>query len=334
MLRFLRLWLLALARVLRARARRGPLRPGWPVGLETAVAYLRDDFVELVAMPVPDARAALEARPLPRDAVRRVRRTVVAESALHGEWIRSPIAGEPNEGTVLYLHGGSYLFGSPRTHADTLARLALAVDRPLLALEYPLAPEHPYPAQLEHTLIALHQLEAAGVPRARVVVAGESAGGNLALALALALRDRGEPQPTGLVLVSPWLDLTSSHDSHHRNLSFDYGTPEMLRTQARLFAGDLELDDPRLSVGNADPRGIAPTLLQVGTAELLLDECRAWATRARHAGVELTVDEPADMPHAPFFFASLCPQGVAALDAVAAFIRTRLAAEPRRMTAT
>lgn len=334
MLRFFRLWFAALGRVLIARMRRGPLRPGWTVALETTVAYLRDDFVELAALPVPAARAALEARPLPRDAIRRVQRDLVRAGALRGEWVRSSAAGEPADGAVLYLHGGSYLFGSPRTHADTLARLALAVDRPLFALDYRLAPEHPYPAQLDDALAALRWLETTGVPRTHVVIAGESAGGNLALALALALRDRGEPQPTALVLVSPWLDLTSSHDSHRRNLPFDYGTPDMLRAQARLFAGGLALDDPRLSVGNVDPRGIAPTLLQVGTAELLLDECRAWAARARHAGVELTVDEPRDMPHAPFFFASLCPEGVAALDSVAAFIRARLDLEPRRLAAT
>jgi acetyl esterase/lipase len=200
----------------------------------------------------------------------------------------------------------------------------------VLALDYRLAPEHPYPAQLEDALAALAGLEAMGVPRTRIVVAGESAGANLVLALALALRDRGEPQPAGLVLISPWLDLTSSADSHTRNVAYDYGTAEMLRAQARLFAGELPLDDPRLSVGNTDPTGIAPTLLQVGTAEILLDECRAWAERARAAGVPLTVDEPIDMPHAPPFFASVCPQGVAAVDAVAAFIRCRLDASDSR----
>ncbi len=283
--------------------------------------------MELAAWPIPEARVALEARPLPRDATSRVTRTVVADGPLRGEWIRSAAAGEPAAGVVLYLHGGSFLFGSPRTHADTLARLALATDRPVLAPEYRLAPEHPYPAQLEDALAALAGLEAMGVPRARIVVAGESAGANLALAFALALRDRGEPQPAGLALISPWLDLTSSADSHQRNVAFDYGTAEILRAQARLFAGTLPLDDPRLSVGNADPAGIAPAFLQVGTAELLLDECRAWAEKARAAGVALTVDEPVDMPHAPPFFASVCPQGVAAMDAVAAFVRRRLGSD-------
>ncbi len=324
MARFVGLWFRTFFQVLLARVRRGPLRPSWSLLLETTVAFLRADFVELATWSVPAARAAQEARPLPRDAIARVRRSVVADGALRGEWIRSVAALEPASGVVLYLHGGSYLFGSPRTHADTLARLALATDRPVLAPEYRLAPEHRYPAQLEDALAALRGLEAMGVPRARIVVAGESAGGNLALALALALRDRGEPQPAALALISPWLDLTSSADSHRRNAPYDYGTAEMLRAQARLFAGALPLDDPRLSIGLADPSGIAPTLLQVGTAELLLDECRAWAARARAAGVDLVVDEPPDMPHAPPFFASVSAQGQAAVDAVGRFIRARL----------
>jgi acetyl esterase/lipase len=324
MRRFARLWFAAFLATLRARRRRGPLLPSWTLMLETTVAYLRADLLELATWPVPVARAEQERRPLPRDAIRKVRRAVVADGPLRGEWVASKRARPRADGVVLYLHGGSYLFGSPRTHADTLARLALAVDRPVLALDYRLAPEHPYPAQLDDAVAALHALEALGIPRTRIVVAGESAGGNLTLALALALRDRDEPQPNALALVSPWLDLTSSAESHRRNVAYDYGTAEMLRAQARLFAGSLALDDPRLSVGNADPTGIAPTFLQVGTAEILLDECRAWVARARAAGVALSVDEPVELPHAPPFFASVSAAGAAALAAVGAFVRARL----------
>lgn len=321
--RFLRFWLPALFATIAARRRRGPLRPTWSLLMETTVAYLRADLADAAALPIEKARVELERRPLPRDAIGKVRREVVAGGPLRGEWFRSKHAGTPEKGMILYLHGGSYLFGSPRTHADTLARLALATDRPVLALDYRLAPEHPYPAQLEDARAALRGLEALGIARSRIVVAGESAGGNLALAVALALRDAGEPQPNALAVISPWLDLTSSADSHRRNLTYDYGTPEMLRAQAHLFAGALALDDPRLSIGRADPSAIAPTFFQVGTAELLLDECREWCARARAAGVALTVDEAADLPHAPPFFASVSTAGAEALAAVAAFIRAR-----------
>lgn len=325
--RFLRFWFRALFATIAARWRRGPLRPSWSLVMETTVAYLRADLADAAAMPPATARVVLEQRPLPRDAIGKVRREVVANGPLRGEWVRGKHAREPKEGSILYLHGGSYLFGSPRTHADTLARLALATGRPVLAPEYRLAPEHPYPAQLEDALAALRGLEAIGIPRDRIVVAGESAGGNLVLAVALALRDAREPQPNALVAISPWLDLTSRADSHRRNVAYDYGTPEMLRAQARLFAGALALEDPRLSIGRVDPKGIAPTFLQVGTAEILLDECREWAARARAAGVVLTVDEPVDLPHAPPFFASVSTGGAAALTAVAAFVHARLTAD-------
>jgi acetyl esterase/lipase len=324
MIRFVRLWFAAFFATITARWRRGPLRPSWSLTMETTVAYLRSDLSDLATWPVPRARAAMEQRPLPRDAIGKVRREVVADGALRGEWVTAKHAHARAEGIVLYLHGGSYLFGSPRTHADTIARLALATDRPVFALDYRLAPEHPFPAQLDDALAALAALEDMGVPRTRIVVAGESAGGNLVLAVGLALRARGAPQPNALVLVSPWLDLTSSADSHRRNLAFDYGTPEMLRAQAALFAGGRALYDPALSVGFGDPTGIAPTFIQVGTAELLLDECRTWIAKARAAGVALTVDEPADLPHAPPFFASVSEMGAAALAAVATFVRSRL----------
>jgi acetyl esterase/lipase len=149
MKRFVHFWLAAFGATLAARWRRGPLRPSWSLIMETTVAYLRADLADAAALPVPEARVAMEQRPLPRDAIGKVRREVVADGPLRGEWVRGPHARRPEEGTILYLHGGSYLFGSPRTHADTLARLALVTGRPVLAPEYRLAPEHPYPAQLE-----------------------------------------------------------------------------------------------------------------------------------------------------------------------------------------
>jgi acetyl esterase/lipase len=273
-------------------------------------------------------RADLEARRFPSDAVPRVRREVGSLGAVPGEWVRPPSSPPEAEGMVLYLHGGSYLFGSPRTHADTLARVALATGRPVFAPEYRLAPEHPYPAQREDALEALDALGPRGVPLERVVLAGESAGGNLVLAVLLALRDRGGPTVRGTAVISPWLDLTASTPSYARNSDYDYGTREELLRQARLFAGGVPLGDPRVSVGFADPAGIAPVFVLAGSAELLFDECRAWAERARAAGVDVTWDEAREMPHAPIFFAALHPEARRALDTVARFLRRRLEAAP------
>ena len=141
--------------------------------LEMVVAMLQSRPIA-ADVSFQEMRAALDEMagnaPLPDGATREP----VLAGGVPAEWTTA--AGVGADATVLYLHGGSYLFGSPRTHADTLARIALATGRPVLAPEYRLAPEHLYPAQLEDALAALHALEASGVPRARIVLAGESAG--------------------------------------------------------------------------------------------------------------------------------------------------------------
>lgn len=324
MLRFLGLLVLAVFQTLASRLRRGPLRPGWAFGFEVIVRTLRADWEALWRWPVPVGRAALEARRFPSEVAAAVTRTEVRDGPVAGEWVRPHEAAPRSDGVVLYLHGGSYLYGSPRTHADTIARVALASGREVFALEYRLAPEHPYPAQRDDALACLAWLEAQGIARSRVVLAGESAGGNLVLATLLALRDAGSGTVAGGVMVSPWLDLTASSDAYTRNADCDYGTREMLLAQAKMFAGDVPVDDPRVSVGRAPPEGIAPVLVQAGTAEMLYDECHAWADTARAAGVDVTFDAPREMPHAPPFFAAQSPEGRRAVDAIGAFVRGRL----------
>lgn len=320
------LFLRSLVRTAVSRARRGPLRPTWSFGFEAVIRTLRADWDESWRWPIERLRAEQESRRFRSDATPKVIRTVVKDGAIEGEWVKPKDAARVrprSEGVVLYLHGGSYLFGSPRTHADTIARVALASEREVFALEYRLAPEHPYPAQLEDALACVRWLESQGIARSNLVLAGESAGGNLVLAALLALRDQGGAQVRGGVMISPWLDLTASTDSYARNEPYDFGTREMLLAQAKLFAGETPVDDPRVSLGRADPSAIAPVLVQAGTSELLYDECRDWVQSARAAGVDVTFDEPVDMPHAPPFFAGLCPAGAKSVDAIGAFIRGR-----------
>jgi len=135
-----------------------------------------------------------------------------------------------------YFHGGSYVYGSARTtHADVIARLALASGVTCVGIDYRLAPEHVYPAQIEDAVRAFEALRADPGGR-RVIVAGDSAGGNLAIELQLALRDRGKEQAAGAVLISPWSDLTMPGSSFRENDRFDYGTREVL---ARRSVGDV-----------------------------------------------------------------------------------------------
>lgn len=321
----------ALGATARARRRRGPGRPGWDFRAELVFTFLRRQWDEIQAWPVPRLRAEVESWPGPRDALRRVTRTPVDIGSTPAMWVAP--RGDAHDAAdhagghapvILYFHGGSYLFGSLRTHGDVMARLALASGLRVLGIEYRLAPEHPYPAQLEDARAAYAWLLERGVAPARVALAGESAGGNLVAAALLDLRDTGAPLPACGVLMSPWLDLASAHPSMQRNAGWDYGTRDMLVRQARMFAGALAVEDPRISPLHAALAGLPPLLVQVGDAELLEDECRAFAERARDAGVDVSLDVLRDMPHAAQLLAAYVAEGQRAIERAAAFMRARV----------
>jgi acetyl esterase/lipase len=224
-------------------------------------------------------------------------------------------------GALLYLHGGSYIFGSARaTHADLIARLALGTSRRVVAPEYRLAPEHPYPAALEDALAVFAALSTS-VPADEIVLVGDSAGGNLALALQLALRDRGCAQARAAILISPWLELSAKKPSCRNNDRYDYGQTSFLLRHARDFAGALALDDPRISLLNAELASLNPVVVQVGGAERLYDEGVEFVDRARRAGVDATLDIAPEMPHLAPALADFHPAAKAALESVISHAR-------------
>ncbi len=228
------------------------------------------------------------------------------------------------DGVVLFFHGGSYVYGSARTtHEDLCARIALESGVELVGIDYRLAPEHPYPAQLEDARAAFDALLKDGRSPADIVLAGDSAGGNLAIALQLALRDAGRAQARAAVLVSPWSDLEMPATSFVDNDPYDFGTREVLVAQARMFAGDVPLSDPRLSPTNADLEGLAPCLVLVGECEIPRDDIVKLATRLEAAGVETTLHRAPDMPHNAPVFAAYHPSGLRALEVIADYVKTK-----------
>lgn len=195
------------------------------------------------------------------------------------------LAGE-RERTLLYVHGGGYSLGSPVTHRPLAARVARRARARALLPAYRRAPEHPCPAGLEDVLAVWQALPDA--TRARTILAGDSAGGGLALALAMLLRDRGLALPRGLVLLSPWTDLTLSGDSIDELAEREV----MLRRpglefMAARYCGDLDRRDFRVSPLFGRFEGLPPTLIQVGGHEVLLDDARRAAERAEAAGVNI-----------------------------------------------
>ena len=193
---------------------------------------------------------------------------------------------------LLYLHGGGYAAGSFVTHRVVAEKMAqLARVRALLPA-YRLAPEHRFPAAVEDVMAVYRWLiEEYGADPARVVVAGDSAGGGLTIALAVSARDAGLPLPAALACISPWFDLAGTGESIRSKAGVDpCFTPEGLHLQAREYLGDADPKHPLASPLYADLRGLPPVMVQVGEDELLLDDARRLVERAHAAGVDATLE--------------------------------------------
>jgi acetyl esterase/lipase len=196
-----------------------------------------------------------------------------------GEWLEMPgaVAGR----VFLLLHGGGYSSGSPRTHRPLAALIGEATRTRVIMPDYRLAPEHPFPAGLEDALTSYRWLLAQGLAPENIVVGGDSAGGGLTLSLLLRLRAAGVAQPRAAVLLSPWTDLTMSSPSYDTQRERDPGmTREALQRSAAWYAGATDRADPIASPLFADLHGLPPLLVQVGGAEIMLDDARLVAERA------------------------------------------------------
>lgn len=226
---------------------------------------------------------------------------------------------------LLYLHGGGYVMGSPHSHRDLTWRLAEASGARVVALDYALAPEHPFPAGLEHALAAYRALLDQGIAPENLAVAGDSAGGGLTFATLVAARDRGLPMAGAAVGLSPWTDLAGTGKSMKTNFKAD----PMIRADqigkiVPLYTGGRSPTDPLVSPLYADLHGLPPTLIQVGSTEVLLDDSTRFAEKLEAAGVPVTLDVWDNMPHVWQLFAQRLPEGRQALAKIGAFLRDHL----------
>jgi cation diffusion facilitator CzcD-associated flavoprotein CzcO/acetyl esterase/lipase len=196
--------------------------------------------------------------------------------------------GADQNRAILYLHGGAYVVGSPRTHRGLAAQIAVAGRAPVHLLDYRLGPEHKHPAALEDTLAAYRELIASGIEPGSIAVAGDSAGAGLAVALTARLRDAGDPLPAGQALLNGWFDLTCSGPSMTFNRRRDVGLSRDWTVHGgELYRGDSDPLDPELSVLWADLHGLPPTYVQVGTHDLLVSDSDRLVERLRDAGVDV-----------------------------------------------
>jgi epsilon-lactone hydrolase len=241
--------------------------------------------------------------------------------AVRGEWVRSP-GSSARQGAILYLHGGGYAICSPRTHRVITSRLAMETGLPVLVPDYRLAPEHPFPAAFEDTLDAYRLLLARGVPADRIIVAGDSSGGHLATALTAEACRTGLPAPGGVVLFSPWVDLTGELAMASAMRRHDpYIDPAVATRFGRLYVGAGDWTDPRLSLLTCPSEELPPFLIQVGGIEVLRAEAEALAEVLDEAGSPFDLQIWPGQMHVFQIFNRMLPEADAAMREAGRFIR-------------
>jgi len=244
----------------------------------------------------------------------------VQAGGVPAEWLRAPGSGEGR--TLLYLHGGAFVMGSPAYHRDQNYYLAGVSQSRVLALDYRLAPEHPFPAAIEDTLAAYRWLMENGTPPQRIVFGGDSAGGGLAVQAMLALRDAGEPQPAGAFLLSPYTDYVYfDGESYQTRAQVDpYITLEMSRFTGPMLIGDHDPAEPLLSPVRADLRGLPPLCIHVGDREVLLSDSTRLAQRAAEVGIPVELKVWPDMWHEFMVTPRFVPEGMQSIREIGQFI--------------
>lgn len=301
------------------RAQRGPLREPWSIETEALSRILHHYARRSTRLPLSVQRWAIGAMPPPPVPAEV---TPALADGVPGAWI-TPEGARDGERVLYYLHGGGYSIGSVASHQPFIARLARSMGARAFAIDYRLAPEHRFPAQLDDARTAWRWLLRQGIAPEQVLIAGESAGGGLTMSTLVALRDAGEPMPAAAAIVSPWVDLTLSGPSIDGNARYDFLSRPVLETYVRRLMGESDPGLPAVSTVFADLHDLPPILIQVGEAEALLDDALTLARRLADAKSPVTLHAYPDMIHAFPLMAQL-PEARAAVTELADFARAHV----------
>lgn len=270
---------------------------------------------------INDSRAALDQfsglAPLPKD----VKLEKIDVGGISAAWMSTPEVVKDK--AILYLHGGGYIEGSITYHKELTQRISRVSKAKVLILDYRLAPEHPFPAALEDSTRTYSWLvDTEGYLPQNIVIAGDSAGGGLTVATLVKLRDEGMALPAAAVCLSPWTDLALTGDSMKEKVHEDpFMTPDDLMFSASMYLGKTDPKNPYASPLYANLKDLPPLCIQVGTAEVLLDDAIRLATRAKEAGVEVQLDIWEDMIHVFQAFAVLAPESQEGIEKIGEFIK-------------
>lgn len=248
----------------------------------------------------------------------------VAAGPAGGDLIR--YAGADDKRLIIYFHGGGFFFGSSRSHRVVAANLARLSGVPVLAADYRLAPEHPAPTAHDDAFAVYKWALDRGYAASAIALTGDSAGGNLALATAVRVRDAGLPVPGALVLMSPALDFTGQSESYRTISDAPLLTPQLMALFTNVYIGTGDPTSALVTPFDSDLAGMPPTLVHVGSWELLRDDSVRITERLRRAGCTAKLEVWEGMCHSWQLFAPMLDEGMASIEKAGAFARGHLKA--------
>ena len=307
----------AILRALSRRIAKGPAQPSWSIAFEVAIAVDRAILSETASWPTSKIQRTMKELP-----GRLARQLTVSEVELGGRPAeRSHLPGEEPASTLLYLHGGGFVQGSPGTHRDAVSAITLAAGCQTYSLDYRLASQHPFPAASDDVYSAYRDLLEQGVAPESLAVAGDSAGGTLTLVLLQRLRDEGLPLPAAAVPICPAPDLGFPGKSWNTS-PHDCMTREMCEIWIGHYLNGHDVKDPAVSPIHGSFQGLPPMLVQAGGLECLYDDIASLVARIESEGAEVQFSVYPEMPHVWHLFHALTPDGKRALDEIGSFVRT------------
>jgi acetyl esterase/lipase len=300
---------------------RGPLLPGWSWDLETSMRFmqLQLDYTHRLS-DIRKSREYQDSLVFFSKALEQVDVTP-APGPVAARWIvpDKAVAGF----VVLYLHGGGYVYYS-RMHDNILAVVAEATEMRLYAPDYRLAPESHFPAQIEDAMASYHWLLENGYPPEHIIVAGDSAGGNLVLSLLVAIKAAGDPMPSAAFCIAPWTDMGNSGKSMTDNELYDLIDMRSAELWSGWYCGGTDPRDPRISPDPAGMAGMPPVYIQIGSADILIDQVMEFCSRAREAGADVRLDVWRNMPHDFQGYGKDMTESREALEKIGRFVRESL----------